>query len=55
MRNHEHYIDKTAGEAIRRACAHKKKGKPWGAAHVPDRGAYVITLLRWTNIINSEK
>lgn len=33
MRNHEHYIDKTAGEAIRRTCviaSHKKKGKPWG-------------------------
>ena len=31
MRNHEHYIDRTAGEAIRRTCrSRKKKDKPWG-------------------------
>jgi hypothetical protein len=34
MRNHEYYIDRTAGETIRRMCdiAHsrKKQRKPWG-------------------------
>jgi hypothetical protein len=30
-RNHEHYIDRTAGEAIQRAGRPgRKKAKPWG-------------------------
>lgn len=32
-RNHEHYIDRTDGEGIRRSCviaSRKKNRKPWG-------------------------
>ncbi|WP_313132781.1 hypothetical protein [Anaerocolumna sp.] len=36
-RNHEHYIDKTAYEAIRRADRTRKKPRPWG-----DRLTYTV-------------
>ena len=33
LRNHEHYIDRMAGEAIRKVCAcvqRRKQHRPWG-------------------------
>ena len=46
-RNHEYYIDRTAGEAIRRvrACTHRKQRRPWG-----DRLTYWIGEVMGTEL-----